>query len=225
VDKIWFSQLKNGQWTKPEMASFCKADDDLYRVPCFSSDGKKLFFLSTRSGSVSEDKENIWYVERKATGWSAPQPVDSKVNALRIHWNISVSKAGAIYFQGTRLETSDRGGIYCAVMKNGAYSEPAKMGPEINAPGTMTTCPYIAPDESYLVFNRMGNSPENSGIFISFRDKSGTWLPAVMLVGGGKDKGGLSPRISPDGKYLFFVNGDVYWMPIADKIDALRRNK
>jgi len=33
---------------------------------------------------------------------------------------------------------------------NGEYVEPVKLEPEINAPGTMTTCPYIAPDESYI---------------------------------------------------------------------------
>jgi hypothetical protein len=43
-----------------------------------------------------------------------------------------------------------------------------------------------------------------------------------MLVGGSKDKGGLSPRISPDGKYLFYVNGGMYWIPIAERIEELR---
>jgi len=36
-----------------------------------------------------------------------------------------------------------------------------------------------------------------------------------MAEGGTKEKGGLSPRISPDGKYLFYVNGGMWWMPAA----------
>jgi len=68
----------------------------------------------------------------------------------------------------------------------------------------------------------MGQSPETSGIFISYRSKSGKWMPAVMLIGGSREKGGLSPRITPDGNYLFYVNGDMYWLPIAKRIEELR---
>ncbi len=222
MDKIWFTKLENNTWTKPEIISFSKGNNYLYRVPCVSPDGKKLFFLSTQPGSVSQDKENIWYAEKSSTGWTEPKPIDSIVNKLRIHWNITVSNSGTLFFQGSRLDIPDMGGIYTARLEKGNYTEPVKMGPEINAAGTMTTCPHISPDESYIIFNRVGNSPENSGIFISYRDKLGGWLPAVMLIGGGEDKGGLSPRISPDGKYLFFVNSGMYWMPIADLIEELR---
>jgi len=222
MDNIWFTKLENNTWTKPEIISFSKGNDYLYRVSCVSPDGKKLFFLSTQPGSVSEDKENIWYVERTSSGWSDPKPISSKVNNLRIHWNITVSNSGTLFFQGSRSDIPDMGGIYTSRIENGDYTEPVKMGPEINAAGTMTTCPYISPDESYIIFNRMGNNPENSGIFISYWNKSDGWSPAVMLIGGGRDKGGLSPRISPDGKYLFYVNGGVYWLPIAERIEKLR---
>ena len=221
VDKIWFTKLENGKWTKPELVSFCKGDKYLYRVPCLSPDGNRLFFLSTRNGSVSQDKENIWFADRTSTGWSEPKPVSSKVNNLRIHWNITISDKGTLFFQGTSLDQKDEGGIYYSKIENNEYAEPVKMGPEINEPGTMTTCPYISPDESFLVFNRMGNSPDKSGIFISFRDKAGKWEPAVLLLGGSKKDGGLSPRITPDGRYLFYVNSGMFWMPIEKRIEAL----
>jgi hypothetical protein len=32
---------------------------------------------------------------------------------------------------------------------------------------------------------------------------------------------GLSPRISPDGKYLFYVNGGMWWKP-AGFVEELR---
>lgn len=91
----------------------------------------------------------------------------------------------------------------------------------MNTPAT-ETCPHIAPDESYIVFTRFDETNvKNTGIFISYRDKLGKWLPAVMAEGGTKEKGGLSPRISPDGKYLFYVNGGIWWMP-AKFIEELR---
>ena len=101
---------------------------------------------------------------------------------------------------------------------------PVRFGPAINTPAT-ETCPHIAPDESYMVFTRFDQTDvKNTGIFISYRDKSGDWLPAVMAEGGTKEKGGLSPRISPDGRYLFYVNGGLFWMP-AGFIEALRPNE
>ncbi len=219
--KIGFSKLENGRWSKPEVVPFCKGDSHQYGNPFITTDGKKMFFSSFRLGAVSSEKENIWYAERTSSGWSEPKPISSKVNALRIHWSISVSNSGTLYFQGEREGINGGGGISYSKLVNGAYAEPVQMGPEINA-GHSETCPHIAPDESYILFNRFDQTdPNNCGIFISFRDKTGPWRPAVMVLGGGPDKGGMSPRISPDGKYLFYVNDGMWWMP-AGIIEKMR---
>ena len=96
--------------------------------------------------------------------------------------------------------------IWFTKLENGRWTKPVNIGSTINTPAT-ETCPHIASDESYIVFIRFDETNvKNTGIFISYRDKLGNWLPAVMAEGGTKEKGGLSPRISPDGKYLFYVN-------------------
>ena len=79
-----------------------------------------------------------------------------------------------------------------------------RMGPEINK-GNAVTCPYIAPDESYIIFARMGTGLKDSGIFISFRNNTNKWLPAIMLAGGSIERGGMSPRISPDVNICFML--------------------
>ena len=100
--------------------------------------------------------------------------------------------------------------------------KPVKLGSEINTQYA-EICPYIAPDESYIIFVRLYKTPKNSGIYISYRDKSGKWLPPLFVHGGDPKTGGVSPRISPDGKYLFFVNGSegMWWMP-AGFIEELK---
>lgn len=222
--KIWFTKLVNGVWTEPEMLSFCKGDSYEYDNPFITADGKKLFFTSFRPGAVSQKKETIWYAERAASGWLDPEPVSAKVNETPLHWSISVSDSGTLYFQFQDASGKSAGGIgdiYYSQLVNGEYKTPVSIGPAINTPVT-ETCPYIAPDESYIVFTRFDDTNvKNTGIFISYRDKSGQWLPAVMAEGGTKEKGGLSPRISPDGKYLFYVNGGMWWMP-AGFIEDLR---
>jgi len=221
--RIWFTKVENGYWTKPELVSFCKADSNQYDNPCLTTDGKKLFVTSFRTGAVQQKKETIWYSEKTSSGWSELKPISPSVNETPLHWSISVSDAGTLYFQFQDMTGKSQGGIgdiYYSKLVNGEYTKPVSMGPAINTPGT-ETCPHIAPDESYIVFTRIVTGPEDSGIFISYKDKSGNWLPAVMAEGGSKEKGGLSPRISPDGKYLFYVTGGMWWMP-ATFIDELR---
>jgi Tol biopolymer transport system component len=222
--KIWFTKLETGRWTKPEVASFCKEDSYEYDNPFITPDGKKMFCTSFRPGAVSREKETIWYAERSQSGWSDLKPISSALNETPLHWSISVSNSGTLYFQFQDASGKSPGGIgdvYYSKLVNGEYTKPVSIGSAINTPAT-ETCPHIAPDESYIVFTRFDETDvKNTGIFISYKDKSSNWLPAVMAEGGTKEKGGLSPRISPDGKYLFYVNGGLWWMP-ATFIEKLR---
>jgi ankyrin repeat protein len=222
--KIWFTKLERGKWTEPDVVSFCKDDSYEYDNPFITTDGNKMFFTSFRPGAVSQKKETIWYAERTQSGWSDPKPISSEVNATPLHWSISVSNSGILYFQFQDASGNSPGGIgdiYYSKLANDEYEKPVSIGSAINTPAT-ETCPHIAPDESYIVFTRFDETNvKNTGIFISYKDKSGHWLPAVLAEGGTKEKGGLSPRISPDGKYLFYVNGGMWWMP-AKFIEDLR---
>ena len=51
---IMHSKKVNGQWTKPEVASFCGQYNDL--EPSFSPDGTKLYFSSARPINGNEKK-------------------------------------------------------------------------------------------------------------------------------------------------------------------------
>jgi Tol biopolymer transport system component len=222
--KIWFTKLESERWTKPEVVSFCKEDSSDYDNPFISNDGSKMFFTSFRPGAVSENKETIWYSERSQSGWLDPKPISSVVNETPLHWSISVSDIGTLYFQFQDASGKSSGGIgdiYYTILANGEYKKPVSIGSAINTSAT-ETCPHIAPDESYIVFTRFDETNvKNTGIFISYKDKSGKWLPAVLAVGGDRKSGGLSPRISPDGKYLFYVNGGMWWRP-AGFVEELR---
>jgi Tol biopolymer transport system component len=222
--KIWSTTLEDGWWTEPEMVPFCEGDLHMYDNPFITPDGSKMFFTSFRPGAVAQEhKETIWYVQRTSSGWSDPEPISSEVNMMPLHWSVSVSDGGTLYFQGTRDGDYGGGDIYYSELVDGAYAGPVNIGPELNSSAT-ETCPHIAPDGSYVVFTRFDETNEkNTGIFISYRDESGAWLPPVLVAGGRRGAGGLSPRISPDGEYLFFVNGSdgMWWMP-AGFVEALR---
>jgi ankyrin repeat protein len=203
--RIWVTRLIDGRWTEPVIASFCRVEADMYDNPFITPDGQKLFFTSTRPGSVSEEKENIWFVERNPSGWSAPQPVSPAVNAMQLHWSVSASENGTLYFGGSGSDGYGATDIYYSTLNKGVYSTPVNIGEKINTEGT-EHCPFIAPDESYIIFSRFG---PGGGFYISYRDKSGDWMEPVKIH---QYLEGICPVLSPDGKYLFFNSDGIYWM-------------
>jgi hypothetical protein len=141
--------------------------------------------------------------------------VSADVNALPLHWGISVSSAGTLYFGGTGQDGYGRGDIYCSRLVKGVYTKPVNLGPVINGKG-LDHCPYIAPDESYLIYAK--ESETGPGFFISFKDKAGLWTPSVKLS---DDFEGVCPLVSPDGKFFFFNGDGIFWTS-AKFIEALR---
>jgi hypothetical protein len=198
---IMMTRILDGRWTQPAFASFSGPSDiDFYDdVPFVTSDNKRLFFTSKRPvGAGTSQKENIWFVERTATGWSQPRPVGPAVNAMSLHWQVAVSNAGTLYFGGRNekdsLGSSD---IYSSRLVNGEYTTPVNLGPAVNSKDGESQ-PFVAPDESFILFYRAAGQIPTA--YISFRGRDGQWLPAVKFD---LPWAGAGLIVSPDGKYLF----------------------
>jgi Tol biopolymer transport system component len=214
VDEITFMRLEDGRWTHPQVVPFTSRffdSDD----PCFSPDGQKLFFTSWRPArwyQVFGVSEGIWYVERTGQGWSKPKSVGSSINSMNLHWQLSVSENGSLYF-------TSEGDIYRSEYENDQYQEPIKLVDEINAP-SKEGHPYIAPDESYLIFssNSRVDSQGDYDLYLSIHRDDGSWSKPTNLGSGVNSRHqDLYPVVSPDGKYLFFISNrdgmhSVYWV-------------
>jgi len=213
---ILFMKENNGVWTEPETAPFCSEYGD--GEPIFSPDGKKLFFLSSRPTETggSSDKENIWLVERVQDSWSDPKPVSPNINAFDLHWLFSVANNGTIYFSSPSGNSFGNRDIYSSRIVDGEYEEPKNLGEIINTPDSDHT-PFIAPDESYLIY------VSSEKFHISYRNKNGVWIKPVDM--GPKINSlfaALCPAVTPDGKYMFFISrGDIYWVD-AKTIEELK---
>jgi ankyrin repeat protein len=218
-----FSRMVNGRWSEPAAAPFSQIGwgDD---VPIFAPDGERLYFLSTRptGGEEGGQAERIWYVTRGPQGWSEPQIIDGGPNTLDLHWSFSVTADGSIYSPGD-------GDIYVSRPVDGVYQAPENLGAPVNSDaGEMM--PFIAPDESYLLFARARHE-ENVGyldLWISFRDAAGGWTDPLNLGEPiATEANEICPIVSADGRYLFFNssrrgNDDNYWVE-ASFIEDLRR--
>lgn len=68
--------------------------------PCFSPDGKTIFFVSNRPmpGRPGSRDMNIWYVQKSGDGWSQAKPLDNTINTEADEIAPSYAKSGCFYF-------------------------------------------------------------------------------------------------------------------------------
>jgi Tol biopolymer transport system component len=214
-NRILFMEVRDGVWTRPALAPFAR---DVVEYEAFvAPDGKRVFFHSDRPTSLERDTPGkIWYSERGPTGWGVPRYLTTRING---GWVMFVTAAAnnTLYFNAVY----DRSlGIYRSALVDGEYQTPELVTLETGSP--RGAHPFIAPDESYLIFDAQPEGPGKSALYLSFRrDKK--WTKAVKF---GPTINATSTEaiaaVSPDGKYLFFGrNNDIYWVD-ARVIQELR---
>ncbi|MFH1197143.1 MAG: hypothetical protein V1720_15710 [bacterium] len=207
-NRIMHMMIVDNLWTEPKLASFAK---DLIEYEAFiTPDDKKVIFKSQRP-TPDNSKGGIWYSERQDTGWSMAKYLLGPINS---GWAMSVTSTlnGILYFTGNY----DSGyGIYRSQFVNGEYTKPEFLPKEINKSKYFgASHPFIATDESYLIFD--AGATKNSELYISFKKKDGDWTEAVPFNKSvnTEEYEGIA-TVSPDDKYLFFQrNNDIYWVSI-----------
>lgn len=228
-NKIYTMQLTDGKWGKPKEVSFTPEVGWDFE-PHINPKGNRLYFGSLRPLPDSTESSGLhqWYLEKTKNGWDQPIPIMSPIKD-RFAMYLTSSQNDNLYFTSSNVEANEGGGIYYAVNQNGQYPTIERMGDEINTIGEMIAHPYIAPDESYLIYD--GKSPSGYGksdLYISFNN-NGSWSEAINL--GPKvntDQTEMCPSVSPDGKYLFFHRGgdeagDIYWVDLESTIIHLKK--
>jgi len=182
----------------------------------FSPDGKRMHMAKG-------------YLDRVGDGWSELKKLGPMFN--RKDWRImrlSASASGTYVFDDANSDDV----IRISTVRDGERQEPRPMGPEINT-GKWTAHPFIAPDESYLIWDseRAGGFG-GSDLYISLKQKDGSWGRAINMGDQvNTDKWDAYASVTPDGKYILFNRGiddednvDIYWVD-AQIIETLRAKK
>jgi hypothetical protein len=213
-------RLKDGVLTVPEFAPF--VENSMSFEANVTPDGKRLYFCSGKPiPGQAGPPMNILYVDREGDHWSAAKDPGAPLNPAKA-MHVSVASSGNIYTtdisQGMGTEA-----IGFARKVDGGYKTLERLGAPIAA-GVQSMYPFIAPDESYLIYGSgKPGGPTPPALLISFRKPDGAW-GEPQPIDLGLDAG--IPFVTADGKYLFFTAGergksDIYWVS-ASVIESLR---
>lgn len=142
------------------------------------------------------------YIERTTTGWSAIKSLGPEFENIRI-MRLTASIKGTLVFDEA---TRDGNGVlrYSRIV-DGKWETPKPLSEEINK-GKWSAHPFIAPDESYIIWDseKEGGHGDND-MYISFKQPDGSWSKAInfgeVINTEAEDGGGY---VTPDGKYLSF---------------------
>jgi Tol biopolymer transport system component len=205
---FWTRMDDAGIWSVPEPAPFSGTYID--GESCFSRDGNRIYFCSRRPMPGAKVALNIWYSEKKDGAWQPARPVGGPLKEQTAHAP-SIAANGNIYASG----------IIRFTLREGRYSPAEKLTPSVKG-----AHPWIAPDESFLLFGARQGQGYASDIFVVFKDGNGRWTEPVNLGPAVNSPGKESnPSLSADGRYLFFShNEDIYWISAAI-IDRLRQER
>lgn len=204
-NRIFYSAFQNGEWSMPSLSPI--SEDITEFEPHITPDGKYLYFGSKRNNFSSLV---IFRSDLQDGMWSDPQFVDNGINEAFAMY-VSVANSKNLYYTSTN-------GIYVMNYVDGEY-----------LPGVYTGIQgahsYIAPDESYILFDDSGTDVESTSIYISY-NLNGVWGDPIKLPESinQTDSNQICSMISPDGLYLFFSRftagrADIYWV----SIDILKR--
>jgi Tol biopolymer transport system component len=201
----------NNQWSSPVQSFFYGKEVS------FSPDGSKIFYYTSN---------DIFYVEKQGSGWGTPVRLGPNVNTTSYtEYYPSIVQNQSMYFSKAGSDdTWATARLMFSEYKDGEYQPAVDLGLPINNGGALHA--WVAPDESYMLFNspRTGSFTQLD-IWASFRNQDGTWGDPKNLgltINSGADAI-LCPKVSPDGKYLFFTKlngnpsggpdiGTVYWV-------------
>jgi Tol biopolymer transport system component len=207
LEQIFVSRFVNGKWSQPEIAEFSGKYFD--KEPFVTRDGSRLFFASLRpiDGTTPNKDFDIWMVRSNKNGWGPPERLPDPVNTDGYDNYPSVAANGTLYFGSTREGGKGKIDLYRARLVGGKYPKVETLGDAINSPSTEAD-PYIAPDESFLIFTSDRPGGHGRGdLYISY-NQNGGWTPPKNLGPKiNKELFDYTALVSPDGKYLFFTRG------------------
>lgn len=180
----------------------------------FSPDGSRMYMAKG-------------YKDRLGDEWTGRRTLGPMIDRTEYGiMRLSASTKGTYVFDDYKSQDL----IRFSKMVEGKRQAPSEMDAVVNS-GKMTAHPFIAPDESYLIWDsEREDGYGESDLYIRFKQTDGSWGPAINMGGNiNSSNDDFFATVTPDGKYILFNrkldekgdNIDIYWVD-AQVIENLR---
>jgi Tol biopolymer transport system component len=200
---IFESQLVNGAWMAPTIASFSGKWGDM--DPAYAADGSFIVFASLRrTGDTA--KAHLWRARRNAGAWAEPTLLPLQLKSDEATYAPSIASDGTIYFLGSDKSRVHQ--LYRARQHSGAYRSVEPLS--FSTPTTHDADPAISLDQTFVVFASSGRHGADMKHHLYVVHASGNgWGRVEPLRYPGDYSGGTndySPLIGRDGKTVYFTS-------------------
>ncbi len=202
---IWYSEFDEAskQWGPARRMGFPLNKDEYNCAYSITPDGQTMLVKGQYNNGNYETR-GFSLSKKTAVGWSPPQKIDipNYVNLSKGQFDCGfLSADGKVLLMAfSEKKNSKEDDVYVSFrQKDGSWSKPMDLGPEVNTKFTETT-PFLAPDGATLYFssNREGGLGSND-IYVTKRvDK--TWKHWSKPVN-------LGPKINTDGYDAYYTLG------------------
>lgn len=213
LTSIYFSELKYGNWTPIRRVDFTKGKKKEEMHPFISPDGKRIYFTALDSAFVDE---KIWYVSRIGDTWSDAMLLDSPINDDKVFFANQGNNGDLYYFNLSKFKT------FYAPNRNGRFPEVHEVSLEFGHHA------FISPSQDYIIATERSNQEDrrkDNDLYVFFKEEGRGWTEPINLGNTvNTEFNEKGPRITPDGKYLFFGRDEgpiepglanIYWVSTA----------
>ncbi|MCP9770322.1 hypothetical protein EGI22_20645 [Lacihabitans sp. LS3-19] len=222
----------SGEWMAPKNIEPINqyANENMTPImggPSVSYDGNMIYFFAN-FGKNGFGREDIFFSERKKTGWSRPENIGSNINTDNYEGFPSISPDGKkLYFTREILgkKVNDKQCYRIMVSekaRNGKWRLPYELPAPINL--DCEKAPRILADGKTLVFSSI--KKEGRGDFDLYKSEmldNGGWSEPINLDFINTKKSDLFVSVSPCGDLMYYVSdGDIFTSTIPESLRPIK---
>ncbi|GAB2802441.1 OmpA family protein [Rhabdobacter roseus] len=209
---IWYSENQNGRWSAARRLPAPLNKEEYNSLYSISPDGNSLLLKGAYNAGRYETR-GFSSSQRTAKGWSPPQKLNiagyEKMSKGQFDCGQLSTDGKVLVMSFSEKKNSKVDNIYVSFkQRDGSWSKPQDLGPEINTDQFTETTPFLAPDGVTLYFSsdRPGGQGSNDIYFTKRIDK--TWKRWSKPVN-------LGPAVNTDGYDAYYsvsATGDYAYM-------------
>ncbi len=221
---ILHSKRIDSVWSKLDTAFF--ANEKGLETVNISPDGQLLTYAKSNPTADLPYNTDLYFCNRTDNGWSKAQLFPASINSEFREAGHVLTADRTLYFATGRPTDDQKADIFRAGFINGEYIS-AEYVPNLSTPADEDGI-WVSPDESYAIIESWQDENKKD-FYISFHNNNGSWTK-LKNMGHKINTPGFegTPKVSNDGKYLFFWSDRtgifcIHWIRVDKIISDLKK--